>query len=131
MVLPGARNMVTSIVYLIITLVYILSKMIKFHQNSTVIDTNNKPISGVMISIFDKEHDTLKESRITDRFGRFSIFADPGTYTLKADREHYEFEPEKIEHEISKNRAKNKFKGGLINLKKPDFIRFTIVGSRK
>ncbi len=129
-VIPGTRNTIVSVIYLLIILVYVLSKMIKAYNCSTVIDAKGKPIQGVMISIFDKEHNTLKESRITDRFGRFSIYADPGQYILKAERRGYEFDPDKLKHEISKIKPESKFRGKTVTLNKPDYIRLTIMGRK-
>ena len=89
---PTNKNIIISVIYVSITAVYILSRYLRSAHAGMVLDkTTKKPISGVMISLFEKEHNNLKETRITDRYGRFSINAPKGHYYLKAQKSGYEF----------------------------------------
>jgi hypothetical protein len=89
---PTEYNIILSIVYVTLTAIYILSRYLKSAHAGMVLDkTTKEPISGVMISLFEKEHNNLKETRITDRYGRFSINAPKGHYYLKAQKSDYTF----------------------------------------
>lgn len=129
-IIPVKRNIIMAIAYLVFTLIYALIKMIRADQLGSVVDEEGNPLSGVMISIFEKNYLTLKETQITNRLGRFLIFADKGEYILKAQKEGYEFDPKKLEQVITINRAKNKYIGKPIMLKNRKYINLTVIGKK-
>ena len=116
---PTNYNIILSVVYVALTTIYILSRYLRFAHAGMVLDkTDKKPIQGVMISLFEKEHNNLKETRITDRYGRFSINAPKGHYYLKAQKTGYAFT-------ISGKEDKD------INLKESSYVRENIEGEKK
>jgi hypothetical protein len=128
-IIPNSKNITLAIVYAVITLIYIISKVIKSSRYGTVIDRKtNKPIAGVVISIFDKKYNTLKETRITDRYGRYSIMAQPGTYDLKAEKEGYTLitKPTKAKTK-TKTKVKNIYTGEQFTLKDTGFVKYSMV----
>lgn len=127
-VLSGKRNIIVAIAYSLLALIYIYIKIIRSSQFGLVVDEKGKPISGVMISIFEKKYNTLKETMITDQFGRFSIFVEAGEYLLMAQKNNYEFRPENLEPIINKYKAKNKFTGQIIKMTKSGHIKVTVLG---
>lgn len=129
-VISERRNIVVAIAYLLFALIYSLVRMIRSAQSGVVIDSEGKPLSGVIVSIFERNYNTLKESQITDRLGRFQISADSGEYILKAKKDGYDFDSENLKEIIKKSRAKNKLSGQTIILKKAEYINLTIIGRK-
>lgn len=123
-VITDARNIILSVIYFIIALIYIISRIIKSRRTGLVYDIGTKrPIQGAVVSIFDKEHHTLKETRITDRYGRYSIFAESGQYELQVIARNYKnAEHTRVQNLLSKYKKKRLFDNELIELKKSDFI---------
>lgn len=116
---PTDRNIILSVIYVALTAFYILSRYLRSSHAGVVIDKKTKePIVKVMVSLFEKEHNNLKETRITDRYGRFSIYAPKGHYYLKAQKSGYTFT-------FSGEKDKN------IVLKESNYIREIITGEKK
>lgn len=134
LVVPNTKNAILAIVYLVITLVYITSKIVKSSHFSTIIDiSTKKPIPDVFILFFDAETDTLVESRKADKYGRFSIYAQPGKYYIRVDKVGYKFDfkaPEDRDRAISKQK-KRFYYGESITLKSAGFIKANIAGRRE
>lgn len=130
---PGPRNAILSVVYLVITLIYSLNKMIRSHKYCVIFDRKTKePITGVVVSVFDKEHNTLKETRVTDKYGRFSIYAQPGKYYLKADKHGWNFDYKNIkERDSLKNNQREIYAGQTINLNKSGYIKYQFFGVKE
>ena len=116
---PTDRNIILSVVYVALTAIYILSRYLRAARAGMVMNkTDKKPIQGVMISLFEKEHNNLKETRITDRYGKFSINAPKGHYYMKAQKSGYTFT-------ISGKDDKE------VNLKEAGYIREVFEGQKK
>lgn len=129
-VITGNRNIITAAVYLLITLIYAITRTVRAQQFGKVIDSEGRPISGVMISLFELTHNSLKETRITDQFGRFLILAETGNYLLKAEKNGYEFNFENLTEIIRKSRVRNKYSGQTISMKKEGYANLTIIGRK-
>jgi 5-hydroxyisourate hydrolase-like protein (transthyretin family) len=129
-VIPDKRNILLAVIYILATLGYLISLIVKTGRISRVLDSaTGKPIDGAVVSLFDKEYDTLKETRITDRYGRFSILAQRGKYYLKASKEGYGFSTEKSRS--VKNSNKLIYRGEVIQIKSPSFINVVVSGESK
>jgi 5-hydroxyisourate hydrolase-like protein (transthyretin family) len=129
-VIPDKRNIAFAAIYFIITVIYTISKIIKSSHFSTVLDAKTgKPIPEVVVSLFDNKFGTLKETRMTDRFGRFSISAPKGAYYIKAEKNRYIFP---IKHFKNRKRQNQKFyTGETIDINEEKFIDIKILGERK
>jgi hypothetical protein len=135
-VLPEIRNIILAVIYFVVISFYMISRAMKNKRFSLVFDkTTKKPIPEVAVSLFDREYNTLKETRTTDRFGRFSIFAQPGEYYLKAEKDGYRFSTEKVSIEkkikLQKTSGRSIYQGELIKINEPGFINVMIDGEKK
>ena len=80
----------------------------------TVIDSiTGQPIKGAIVRLFETEFNKLKESQITDEFGRFGFLAEPGSYTIMAQRQGYAF-PSKLTHKLKS--MTDIYTGGILDL---------------
>lgn len=132
-VAPGVKNLTLSVFYSLITLGFIAARTIKSSHNGIVYDSKTKKtISGAVVSIFDTNYGNVKETRITDKFGRFSILAPKGTYYLKVTKEKYQFPSENMKKRktpLSKrndHKYKNLYLGDDFTIKKDGFITYSI-----
>lgn len=124
-VLQTQTNYFVSLAYVMIATIYVGASIIKNRHCGNVYDSKTrKPVEGVAISIFDIEHKTLKESRITDKYGRFSIFAPAGNYFIKAGKDSYTFPTLDRTNAEKENQS-------TINLKEPSFITISIPAQKK
>ncbi len=137
-VLPSDRNMGLFVLYTVIALGFSISKAIKSSHTGVVYDsTTKKPIEGAVVSIFDKKFGDLKETRTTDKFGRFSILAQAGTYYLRVVKEQYVFPSTKVKHSKSRlaalkdHKYKNLYFGDSFELKSNSYINFNVPVDRK
>lgn len=126
-ILPNNRNTILACIYVIITGIYILSKHIRGSYFGIVFDINTgRPIPEAVVSVFDKEYGTLKETRMTDRYGRFSIYAQKGTYYLKAQKEGLKMDDGKIHGHKALYFGKKVYHGQTITLKRPDYVAVSV-----
>jgi hypothetical protein len=131
-VLPIRRNVIFAAVYVIITTVFIVSRAIKSSRYGVIIDkATRKPIPGAMVSLFDDKYNSLKSTAVTDKFGRFTIFAPLGKYYLKVQKNGYDFGPmlrKKRKRKIALNSSGDK---DMITLKDASYICVKVEGERK
>ena len=91
-ILPERKNIALAILYVIVTGVFVIGKMIKAAKFGIVLEAKTKkPIPGAMVSLFDQKYDSLKSTAVTDKFGRFTIFVPKGRYYLKVQKSGYTF----------------------------------------
>jgi hypothetical protein len=87
-----------------------------------VYDSKSKePISGAVVKIFDEEYHKLKESRATDKEGRFGFIVPPGKYSIEVEKKDYRFPSTHIRH---KNDGKYHYlyHGEIISKKPKDSV---------
>lgn len=127
-ILPTVRNQTICLTYLLVALLYIISHLVKVRKFSVVYDQRDKkPIPEAVVSIFEKQYDALKETRITDKFGRFSISVPKGNYRIKVEREGFIFPSIKAKkHYINDGRYTNLYFGDTIEAKKEKFINVSV-----
>lgn len=121
---PTQRNIIFFLVYLIITVSYITSKIVRSNRTGVVYDAvTRKPISGAAVSVFDQHYNSLRETRITDRFGRFNMLVQGGSYYLRVSREGYEFPAKFINNKNERDhKYKNLYFGKPLTFKDASFI---------
>ena len=133
-VIPETKNLIISGIYTAISLIYVVSRAIKSSHYGIVYDSETKePVSNAVVSIFDNEYGSLKETRISDKYGRFSILAQPGTYKLKAEKEGYFFPAKKTKKKslLKDRKFKNPYTGGSFSLKSAGFIKYSVPMDKK
>ena len=119
---PNKNNIIFVTLYFAISVIYIVTSLLKSRQYGVVYDfETRKPIANAMVSIYDKKYNSLKESRMTDRFGRFSIYAQPDEYYLLVSARDYKFPVD------TTNLNKQKYYAGQVfQIKTSSFIRLKI-----
>jgi hypothetical protein len=55
-----------------------------------------KPVENAIVKIYDKEYDRLRETRITDQFGRYGFLVPPGKYYIEVEKSNYSFPSKKV-----------------------------------
>ncbi len=127
-ILPTHRNITICLVYIIMVAIYVISHLSKIRKFSIVYDSKDKkPIPEAVVSVFDKNYDTLKETRITDKFGRFSISVPKGNYRFKVEREGFVFPSTKTKkHSSSDGKYSNLYFGEMLEAKQEKFINVSV-----
>lgn len=143
-VIPTKRNMALSTVYIIIAIIYLISRVIKARRFGLVFDKKTrKPIPDCLVSVFDKEYNSLKETRTTDMFGKFSIRVPKGSYYLRVQKNGYAFCDAKNKEEKKRERKysfsermkgikeKNLYHGETLHMKTEGYIQVNVEGSQR
>lgn len=126
-ILPNNRNITISLIYVLVALIYILTRLINKRKFSVVYDSETKkPVLDAIVSVFDEKYGALKETRITDKYGRFSISIPKGTYNLKIEKEHYSFPSTKVKKHSRDGRYTDLYFGGIISTNKEQFINVSV-----
>lgn len=122
-VLPETRNTLLACLYTIVTGSYILSRHIRSTHFGVVFNMENgKALPEAVVSLFDSQYGTLKETRITDRYGRFSIYAQKGNYYIKVQKDDYNMDDGKIHGHKALYFGRQAYRGQTIKLKKPGYV---------
>ena len=131
--ITNPRNIALLLAYIVITLVYAISKMIKSKHFGVVYDSETKkPLVGAVVSVFESQYHTLKETRITDRYGRFSFMAQKGIYNLEVEADNYKFPSKKIFKNAQKDhKYTDIYLGEKFQLKDTGFIHVSIPVDKK
>jgi hypothetical protein len=107
--------------------------MMRSTKFGTVYDIENKKtLKGVTISVFDKQYDSLKETTLTDRYGRFTIFVPKGEYYLIVQKNGYVFLDARHKNKI-KNTLKDRkvYRGTILNYGESSYIKVNLAGRRE
>ena len=78
--------------------------------------TTGQPIKSAIVRVFAREFDKLKESQVTDSFGRFGFLLDIGDYYIHVTKPGYVFPSSLITANVLKGFT-NIYRGAIINVK--------------
>ena len=81
---------------------------------------NKKPISGIVIRLFDQKYDKLVETKITDKKGNFNFLLPEGKYYIKITSNRYKIASKK------KVKFKHGYYGDIFEIKKKRTIHINI-----
>jgi len=112
-------NLCVSAFYIVLLSVYLAVRRIQKFRIGFVFDSKTKkPIPKAVISVFDKEYKSIRDVKITDSHGHFSILLQKGQYYLTFSAKGYRF-PSKI--------AKGDYYfGETIKIKTPTFLNVSV-----
>jgi len=83
MIVPSKFNLYLCGIYVILLVVFLITHRLRRAQLGLIFDSKDgKPIAGAIVSIFDKEYNAIRATRITNKNGNFSLFAPKGEYYL-------------------------------------------------
>ena len=112
-------NLFISAFYIVLLSVYLVARRIQKVKLGFVFDSETgQPIPKAVISIFDKEYRGIKDVKVTDNHGHFSVLLQKGQYYLTVSAKGYRF-PSKIAQG-------DYYFGKTINIKRPAFLNVSI-----
>ena len=112
-------NIFISAFYIVLLSVYLVARRIQKVKLGFVFDSKTgQPIPKAVISIFDKEYRGIKDVKVTDSHGHFSVLLQKGQYYLTVSAKGYRF-PSKIAQG-------DYYFGKTINIKRPAFLNVSI-----
>jgi len=80
-----------------------------------------RPLKGVLVKIYDKEYNRLRDSRLTDEKGRFGFIVPVGKYTLDVEKPGFSF-PSKVVRFKNDGKYHHIYFGETITKKEKDLV---------
>jgi photosystem II stability/assembly factor-like uncharacterized protein len=123
------KNLIMITIYLIL-FIFLFFKYRRLSESyGQVLDENGKPIVDALISIYDREYNTLRQSDTVDKLGRFHFLVKPGTYYLSVSAPGYNMiKDEKVLKKVIKNKKIHRtYNGANIAYSKPGYVAVDVI----
>jgi hypothetical protein len=119
-----SKNLILLFIYLVLLVFLFIKYHLEAKSFGTVIDQKtNKPIAKATVSIYDKEYNTLRQSQVTDKEGRFHFLVRPGTYYLSVEAPGYKM----IDTPKKSKLTSHIYNGADIAYSKPGYVNVEIL----
>lgn len=120
-------NIFLSIAYIVLLSIFLITRRIRASRVGLVFDSQTKkPIPNAVVSVFDKEYNAIRETKMTDRYGRFNILAHKGNYYLTVDAKGYKFPSTILKNKKEDEKLGRLYFGETIDNPKTSFVNFGI-----
>jgi len=98
---PSTLNYIIGIIYTIVLLLVLVSKLKNKSKYSSVVDTgSNLKIPNAIVKIFDIESKELIDTMVTNNYGQYDYWGKPGRYGITVQVSGYSFPSKKYAKEM-------------------------------